>query len=459
MQSKRLFFLFLCLAGLWGSLVIGCSSPPAEEPPTGLSNADLQNLYAQKAERYLVKDDTLNNWFAVLPDGVAMYASPEDKLNNQPECLLYYDEIEAFGQMVYGLTAEEALTHYENKGDKRWSATSTADLPPLPEVFTPGSDPAQPLAGLRVMLDPGHMGGEMEDALMEEKAVRMHPNDSAGIPQELSFNEGNLVLATARLLKSRLEDAGATVALTRDMPGVSAFGLSYAEWKKTKYDSALAVWIEERELTEEDQEWFEKADDKQIFHAMFKHLDLRERARKMNAFRPHINVIIHYNVGNYKIDPDKYVAPTDENYNMAFVPGGYMAGELRSPDRRMEFLAQIVTQDIENSIELSDQVVQAFVEKTGVPALDEPHGLFYLEKASLATPATGVWARNLAINRMTRGTLVFGETLFQNYVGEALVLDEKDLDVDGLQVSSRVIDVADAYYKGICDYYGVPVGE
>ena len=451
-QPKFLFSLVIVL------ILIGCSSTPKDdgEPPQALSNADLQNLYQQKADKYLIKNDTLRNWFAITEEGIAMYPDPEAKMNNEPECFLYYDEIEAFGQMVYGLPKDSALSFYANKGTQRWSHTDTENLPPLPQPFMGSANPEKPLAGLRVALDPGHLGGSMEHAIMEEKAVRMHPNDSVGIPEEIAFNEGNLVLATARLLKQRLESYGAEVMLTRDMPGVSAFGLSFEEWKRTQYDSCLTAWAEERDLSEEDLDWFAKANDRDIFHAMFKHLDLRERARKMNAYRPDISVIIHYNVKeSNRPDEDKYVVPVDENYNMAFVPGSYMTGELGAPDRRMEFLAQLVTQDIENSIDLSELVVKEFVNETGVPALDEPHGLRYLDKASMATPAKGVWARNLAINRMTRGTICFGETLYQDYIGEALVLNEKDLDVEGLMVSSRVEDVANAYFQGICAYYGV----
>lgn len=460
MRSQNPIFSTCLLAGLLllSSTLLTACGPKDGSSRKGPDQEDLQTVYQQKADRYLIKDDTLRNWFAILPEGIALYASPEDKEKGYVECLLYYDEIEAFSQMVYGWPADSTLKLYQSKGKERWSHTVTENLPPLPQPFHPGADPAKPLTGLRVALDPGHMGGTMEQAIREEKAVRMHANDSAGIPEAIAFNEGNLVMATARLLRDQLEAAGAEVMLTRDQPGVSAFGLSYESWLASKYEADLAAWAEERELTEDDLAWFAKANDDQIFHALFKHLDLRERARKINAYRPHIALIIHYNVlESNRPDEEKYVLPIDENYNMAFIPGGYMAGELGKPDRRMEFLAQLVTEDIENSLELSDAVVQFFVKETKVPALDEPHGLRYLEKASMATQAEGVWARNLAINRMTRGTLCFGETLYQDNIGEAQKLNLKDLDVDGLKVSSRVQDIADAYFKGVCDYYGVAV--
>ena len=73
-----------------------------------------------------------------------------------------------------------------------------SELPPL-------SNPAKPLADLRIAIDPGHIGGAW--ARMEERWYRM--GDAAPV------QEGNLTLATARALRPILESMGARVDFVR----------------------------------------------------------------------------------------------------------------------------------------------------------------------------------------------------------------------------------------------------
>ncbi len=65
------------------------------------------------------------------------------------------------------------------------------------------------LTGLRIALDPGHIGGAF--AKVEERFFTMNPQD----PKEF-IAEGDHVLTVAQLLKPRLEALGAIVSLVRD---------------------------------------------------------------------------------------------------------------------------------------------------------------------------------------------------------------------------------------------------
>ena len=76
-----------------------------------------------------------------------------------------------------------------------------------PEEFRAQTHPLdKPLYGLRVAIDPGHIGGPW--AQMEERSTRYQ--GSAPV------QEGDLNLITARLLKQELTNLGATVFAVRD---------------------------------------------------------------------------------------------------------------------------------------------------------------------------------------------------------------------------------------------------
>lgn len=75
------------------------------------------------------------------------------------------------------------------------------------KILGASSKRRRPLEGLRVVLDPGHLGGRW--ARMEERWFHL------GDPRK-PVTEGDMTLEVARLLKPRLEASGARVWLTRD---------------------------------------------------------------------------------------------------------------------------------------------------------------------------------------------------------------------------------------------------
>ncbi|HXC06644.1 MAG TPA: hypothetical protein VNZ86_17930, partial [Bacteroidia bacterium] len=71
----------------------------------------------------------------------------------------------------------------------------------------------------------------------------------------------------------------------------------------------------------------------------------------------------------------------------------------------------------------------------------------------LSTSSEGVYCRNLILTRIIHGTLVYGETLYQDNKEESLNLMQETQDDMGIKTSSRVKQVADSYYQGILDYF------
>jgi N-acetylmuramoyl-L-alanine amidase len=400
--------------------------------------------YEQKIKLLLDKEDALQSFYAVDEQGISIFANAEDNLSNKPEMRLSWSEVPQFKALMREAPAQEALRiMIEKKTEPFKPAIIAAYVKPSITGITP--EPLKPLKGLRVALDPGHMAGDMSMARIEKKFLDMKPDSTGKLNEQVQIMEGMLTLQTALLLKSRLEAAGAEVMLTRSKPGESAFGKTFDEWIKTDMKRSLDSLDKAGKLTPSEKQTQLKGTKRDVFRKIFFELELQKRAEKINAFKPDLTVIIHYNVDESNTD---WKQPSEVNYNMAFVAGSFMKGELSTPLARLEFLRLIVTDDIESSVKFSSIAAQQFEEQLQV-RLAGPNDAKYLTQACMSTSAKGVYARNLTLTRLVHGTLVYGETLCQDNIKECIALQRKDGMWDGITTSMRVKQVADTYYNAI----------
>lgn len=432
--------------------------------------------YQAKADAYLVKSDSIRGFFAITDAGVFTYASPEDKAAGKAEFSLSWEEVPAFRRMIYAANAEEALSYYLTKKDTvAWDSAFAQSFPEEAQALPSGRTVEKPLLGMRIALDPGHLGGTMEFARKtERKFVRMKADPTHGLPTDIDFNEGNIALATAMILKDQLEAAGAKVLVSRKGEGKGSMGMNLDEWLQSehkKYETrsgrlgknrdseayllqcAGSNYAHDYDLASEDSVWWSKeATRRHIYRIPFLKQDFRDRARKINAFRPHLTLIIHYNIHETnEADPQGYLRPTKKNYCMAFVPGSFMEGELGKPEDRLAFLTKLLTDDLEISEKASDIIVQEHVSQLGVPVIEWNPAIKYLGLASLQTNSEGVFARNLSLTRLINGPMCFGESLLQDNIDECQRFNVGDFTAEGMTtpVSNRVKEVAQAYFDGV----------
>ena len=136
---------------------------------------------------------------------------------------------------------------------------------------------------------------------------------------------------------------------------------------------------------------------------------------------------------------------------MTFVGGSFMKDELEEPEQRAEFLRLLFSPDLQNSTDLCSTMIKSFTQKLSVPAAATENAS-YLKQSCLPAGPEGVFLRNLSLTRSVHGTLVYGETLFQDCSKEIGVLAAKSATVAGITTSPRVVQVAEAYYEGVLKY-------
>jgi len=345
----------------------------------------------EKLGRYLQKDGRVGSFFTLTDESLTLYDAPETERNRSVDFCL---------RLLKGKRG--ALKREKKKS----------------------------LVGVKIALDPGHLGGLF--ARLEERYIDIPP--SLERKEGIQFDEGTLSFLTALYLKILLEKEGAIVMITRDKIGQGVYQESFFDWLKKN----PSLWSGQGSL-------------KSLFRRFYNPLDLRARAEKINAFQPALSVVLHYNSHHVEEEYSSNNCVSSKNYNLVFVPGGFCRNELVEEDSRYEFMRLLVTEDLEESRRLSRCILDAFNKKLSVPVVENSDGASYLDKVCLAVEK-GIYARNLALTRLIHGPVCYGETLIQNNIDECLNLARKDFVIGGIECSSRIKEVAEAYFEGIQRY-------
>lgn len=298
------------------------------------------------------------------------------------------------------LLTDDAFVLYDQKGQEeaRIQLRKKVESAPLPKLS---------LKKMRIAIDPGHLGGCY--AKLEERFIDTGKE---------CFDEGTLTYLTAHHLKELLEKEGATVFLTRD--GV----------ERGAYCQNVEEWLKENPQTKS-------------LRDVYNRLDLQARADKINAFKPDLTLIIHYNAEGSGITP--------HNFNLVFVPGAFKKKELATREDRLNFLRLLFTSNIEKSIQVSHHVIKRMTQELRLPIVLPEEQANYLNGSS-SEIEPGVFARNLFLTRNIHSPLCYGESLIQNNAKEITRLSKKDTIINNIPCSSRIKEVALAYFKAICDY-------
>lgn len=312
-----------------------------------------------------------------------------------------------------------ATTGHTTPTPRHWQAT--ADLPPAPR--------AKPLAGLRLAIDPGHIGGHW--AKVEERWC------VAGDGSPIC--EGNLTLTVARLLKPRLEALGATVALvrTKNAPVTPLRPAALLALARDSSDPAATP----------------AAVQKTADRLFYRTAEIRARAQLVNdSLKPDLVLCLHFNADAWG-DPNRPKLVHRSHLHL-LLNGAYTDAEVALADQRFALLEKLLRRTHEEEALVGASVADTFAALTHLPPF------VYAAGSGTALPVNGhpyLWARNLLANRLYDCPVLFMEPYVMNSTTDYPRLQAGDYDglreINGKTQPSIFREYADALTQALARHY------
>lgn len=302
----------------------------------------------------------------------------------------------------------------ETSAPRHWRTAS--ELPP--------STLEKPLAGLKIAIDPGHIGGAW--AKMEERWFVV----GDGKPVQ----EGDMTLQVAKLLKPRLEALGAAVSLVREKtePVTSI-----------RPDSLLPL-INNSTSPESPQKLAERL--------FYRTAEIRARADLVNqVLKPDLVLCLHFNAEGWG-DPNQ---PTliDRTHLHLLLNGAYTDEEVALADQRFSLLQKLLQRTHREEVLIGATIADNFAEISGLPPYAYPPG----SKNVRPLDHPYLWARNLLANRLYDCPVIFMEPYVMNSTIDYPRIQAGDYEglreINGKMLPSIFREYADSLAEGLRRHY------
>ena len=292
------------------------------------------------------------------------------------------------------------------------------ELPPL-------RDPAKPLEGVHIAMDPGHLGGVW--SVMEERHI-----EPGGPPP---VKEGDITLRTAEIITPMLEALGARVSHVRSRPEP----LTPLRWPQLMDEARASL---RQSGGDPDHE---PAVEKEAQRLFYRTHEIRARAELINErLRPDLVLHLHF-------DADAGKGFSTGNHLHLLVHGMIDAGEFKLDDQRLDGLMRLVQRIPDTEIPLGAAVAKRMAAATGLPA----H--VYHSGARMVPGEPYVWIRNLLAHRIYRCPVVFTEPYVMNNAGVIERIRAGDYEgtakVAGKERLSIFREYAGGVVEGLKDYF------
>jgi hypothetical protein len=319
---------------------------------------------------------------------------------------------------------------------------------PVPRLWRPARaleslTETNPLLGIRIALDPGHIGGKW--ARMEERWFRI--GNSAPV------QEGDLTLRVARILAHRLQRFGAKVSLVRrQLQPVTP--MRPADFRELATEVLIRNGVPEprAEPISETDSAKDQSVRWQSEILFYRYSEIRRRAVRVNTrLHPDLVVCLHFNAEGWG-DPNEPIL-TDGNHLHLLVNGSYLQKELEFDDERFEMIRRLLSRAFDEELPIADSVAASLAKDTGLPAYQYP-----TTQTTTPVGSSGyVYARNLLATRLYRCPVVYCEPYVMN---NREVFDriqagdyEGTREFGGVQRKSIFREYADGVANGLVEYY------
>jgi len=425
---------------------------PPVTPATSLTARSISELRHLKTPTGSPRLPSPNPWFTLdLYQGTITRQQFEKKLHT------LYDPFSAFTPFLDITDARVAIyPKSQNRSEPQFVLNfAPANQPHAPmrwfrtpeEFRSEPHPPDKPLNGLRVAIDPGHIGGPW--AQMEERSTRYH--GSAPV------QEGDLNLITGRILKQELTQLGASVFVVRDStepvtpyrPGdLLPEARDLLVQHSSRSTSLKAFPPDKLDLL-----FGHRLMDLAQF-LFYRCSEISERGNRIrNNFVPDITITLYIDAtpgsGRGRV--------TNANANIFFVHGSYTKNEMTDPEMQRRCVYKMVEGSSDIEAEVADAISGVFTQKTGLKPV--AYGDSSTTRAVIPNNPYVV-ARNLAANREYDGPVVCTEPYFMNneVVYQRLLTGDYDGKkvFDGKSYASIFREYADCVAQGLVKAYGAP---
>ena len=327
-------------------------------------------------------------------------------------------------------------------------AENDASCNPVPHLWRaakslPPAKPEKPLSGLRLALDPGHLGGKW--AKMEERWFQV---DSSQPVQE-----GDLVLKVARLLAPRLRQLGAKVFFVRNSnePVTAKRPDDFRELAR-KILIKNGVPHPRPDVLDPNDPEKEQTIRWQSEILFYRYSEIRRRAVLVNTkLHPDLVLCLHFNAEGWG-DPNN-PALIDANHLHLLVNGSYLQDELEFDDERFEMIRRLLSRAYDEELPLADTIAAAMARETKLPPYEYP-----TTNSTTRVGSSGyVYARNLLATRLYRCPVVYCEPYIMNSRDAFARIQAGDYEgvrnVNGIERKSIFREYADSVVDGLVEYY------
>jgi N-acetylmuramoyl-L-alanine amidase len=255
---------------------------------------------------------------------------------------------------------EETLAVIKLAANPNWLEQREIDYKKFCEPFKKN---VRKLEGVKIALDPGHIGGEYCER--EERVYSLEGK---------SICEGDLNLSAATYLAGLLKKDGTEVLLTRT----------------------------------ENKPLVQNKDLEKVNFKAFLRADYAKRVELINSFAPSLTILIHHNMDSVPI-------PIDGIFEL--IPGAFSRGELNDTRNLIQFLDLLFSQNLYPTRKVADILLEEIVRILQI----EPFRLFRHNPkmrgsiVEIAGNREGVMARNLFMLREVKSPVILIEGPHMNY--------------------------------------------
>jgi hypothetical protein len=327
-------------------------------------------------------------------------------------------------------------------------AANNSDRKPVPRLWRPAKAFPQalgnkPLSGIKIAIDPGHLGGNW--AKMEERWFQVDGSKPV--------QEGDLTLRVARLLAQRLRELGAKVSFVRNSDA------PITEERPDDFRALARKILIKNGVPEPRVDVLNPGDPAkeqtirwQSEILFYRYSEIRRRAVRVNfKLHPDLVICLHFNAEAWG-DPN---APTltDTNHLHLLVNGSYLAEELDFDDERFEMIRRLLSRVYDEELPLADTIAAAMARATGLPPYEYP-----TTNSTTKVGTSGyVYARNLLATRLYRCPVVYCEPYVMNSRDVFARIQAGDYEgtrnINGVERKSIFREYADSVAEGLVDYY------